>query len=436
MWRSGSFFLGVVALAVGCAGKDTSSARAPVEPGSTGGGSTALPGAGGSSGGAFSSAGGGSSAGGSSTGGSSPGGASSGGAATVSDGGSGVPLPSDAGSLPSRAKLRSTNPGDPPVFDPDGMYVVGYVSDVNQYDGPYGIAPVDDISDTVLALSLFGHEVVRRGDGHLLHDFLGSDPMGNGIGTPVYEFRRDEGDYANLTYGETVVADTTATCAAVPLGPSAAPNRAGRYFVSFDGAVFVSCYVDLGENQGSLEKWYRSDRTELPLDGLSPITAGPEGRLLAVSDHGTHVILDLKTGTRVAAHSTNELFGGDAGSTFLLHARALSEGFLLLGGPPNYEPTENLLWVALTRDGDIVSTGTFAPVPAGVSLQYDNWTGKYPMLDGLGRLYQFGVEGTDDGVIVRRPRLGQGDSEVVFRQSSWATTHPHQVMPEYLVTGP
>ena len=53
------------------------------------------------------------------------------------------------------------------------------------------------------------------------------------------------------------------------------------------------------------------------------------------------------------------------------------------------------------------------------------------MLDGRGALYQFAWEGSD-AVIVRRPMSGVSD--VFYRTSSYDISHPHQVMPQYLVT--
>jgi len=355
-----------------------------------------------------------------------------GGTVTASGGASGEPI-LDAGATPPH-RLRDTTPGDVVVFDPNAVYAIGYVSDVNYYEGPYGIAPLTDTADAVLALPLFGDYWIRPSDGHLLYSYLGSTPQG-GQTTPLYEFRRDETDYTMPTVGETSLADVHAGCAAAPRGPTGDPNNDGGYIVAVDGPVYYGCYQDLGYNLGSRELWFSASGTPMSTGGLYPYSMGVNGRMLGATDGGTYGVFDLVAGAPVVPmHSVEQLFGGDASKTAALTTRAKKDGFWVVGGPFNDHPTDQQVWVDIDLAGNVVGTGSFAPLPAGVDVTYNNWTGSYPVLDGSGALYQYANLGSE-GVIVRRPMTGSGDSTIAYRKSSFNGTRSHMVDPFLLITG-
>jgi hypothetical protein len=204
------------------------------------------------------------------------------------------------------------------------------------------------------------------------------------------------------------------------------------YFVAYDGTVWHSCYLDFG-NGNSPIVWYSSSGATLPASIATPVTIGADGRVLAWAEDGTFTVCDPVTGKVFGRHAASELLPGSTGN-WMLTARAHAGGYWLAGGTLNYEPSEFLTWAALDTSGSLLQRGRFAPFPAGVTVETNNWTSKYPVMDGTGALYQFAMLGTE-GVIVRRPMHGT-DSTIVFRVSQWDVSHPHQVLPEYLVTGP
>jgi len=338
------------------------------------------------------------------------------------------PSPSrDASTTKPPVVLRNTPPGVVVQFDPDEVYAVGYVSDVNQYAGPYGIAPIENTEDSVLALPLFGETYLRPTDGHLLYTTQGSNADG---ATTLYEFRRDEADLTNLTAGETVVADSTVDCATVAPGPGGPNQPGGDYVIGLDGVIYYSCFVSLGVNLGTLENWY-SPSNALLASSLYPDSVGAGGRALGVTSGGTITVYELAGASVFARHTVQSLFGQDAAAVMTLAARAHSSGFWVAQGPPNSAPSEDVSYVDLDLSGDVVRSGVYAPFPSGVTVTYDQWTGGWPVIDGHGALYQFALNG-EDGVIVKRPM--SGESTVVYAQSSWDVNHPHQVSPQFLLT--
>lgn len=323
--------------------------------------------------------------------------------------------------------LRDTPPGAVVQFDPDEVYAVGYVSDVNQYAGPYGVAPVENTEDSVLALPLFGETYLRATDGHLLYTTQGSNSDG---ATTLYEFRRDEADLTNLTAGEMVVADSTVDCAAVAQGPGGPNQPGGDYVVGFDGVIYHSCFVNLGVNLATPDDWY-SPSNALLASSLYPVSVGVGGRAFAVTSGGTITVYDLASANVFARHTVQSLFNQDAAVVMTVAVRAHSGGFWVAQGPPNTAPSEAVSYVDLDLSGNVVQAGVYAPFPSGITVSYDSWTGSWPAIDGHGALYQFALNG-EDGVIVKRPM--SGESTVVYAQSSWDVSHPHQVAPQFLVT--
>jgi hypothetical protein len=360
--------------------------------------------------------------------------AGSGGSAPAGAGGQpnegGAPSGGSAGAAPPKRKLRDTAPGDVVIFDPDEVYAVGYVSDVDQYVGPYGIAPLADTTDAITALSLFGDEHIRRSDGHLLHSYLGSDSNGLGVTTPLYEFRRDEVDLANFTKGESSFDDVVSACAAAPRGTSGQPNQAGDYLLSFDDAVFHWCMQDMWPATSRMV-WYSAAEPSFTFASEGLVTVGHDNRTLVWAQNDTYSVVDMRTGTGFASHTVQELFIGVPSGAYALATRAHSDGFWLAGGSADYESVEAMQWVRLDLSGTIVGAGYYAPLPAGVTLDTGNWTRSHPVIDGRGAFYQFAWLGSEP-VIVRRPM--SGDSDVFYRESVYDISHPHQVMPYYLVT--
>jgi hypothetical protein len=127
-----------------------------------------------------------------------------------------------------------------------------------------------------------------------------------------------------------------------------------------------------------------------------------------------------------------ELFVGVPSTGYALATRAEADGFWLAGGQPDYQSIEAMQWVRLDLSGAIAGSGYYAPLPAGVIIDTNNWSISHPVIDGRGALYQFAWLGSD-AVIVRRPM--SGESDVYYRSSVYDISHPHQVMPYYLVTG-
>lgn len=335
-----------------------------------------------------------------------------------------------SGSMPPGRKLRDTAPGDVVIFDPDEVYAVGYVSDVDQYVGPYGIAPLADTSDAVTALSLFGDEHIRRTDGHLLYSYLGSDANGLGVTMPLYEFRRDEVDLANFTKGESYFDDVVSACALAPRGVSGQPNQPGGYLVAFDGSLFHWCYQDMWPATSRMV-WFSVAQPPITYASEGVTTVGPDNRTLVWAQDDTYSVVDLATGVGFATHSVQELFVGVPSGAYALATRAHQEGFWLAGGSPDYQSVEAMQWVRMDLSGAIVGSGYYAPLPPGVTIETNNWSTSHPVLDGRGALYQFAWLGSE-AVIVRRPM--SGDSDVYYRASVYDISHAHQVMPQYLVT--
>jgi hypothetical protein len=354
------------------------------------------------------------------------------GSSTGGTSGSGTGGTPDPGIPPvAGRKLRDTVPGDAVVFDPDEVYADGYVSDVDGYVGPLGIAPLADTRDTVIALPLFNEAQIRRTDGHLLYSFNAPDANGEGFTTPLYEFRRDEADLEHLTKGEAVLAEVTAGCASVPSKTTGLATGAGNYAAAFDGPLYYSCYVH--ETAESNEaSWYSASGSPQPRAPGAVVSIGAEGRALAWSEDGSYTVFDFVTGATFQSHSTRELLGDDPSSTYALATRAHASGFWLAGGPPGDEPSAEVRWVSLDAAGAIVATGLYPPLPAGITLQSNNWGRASPVLDGKGAFYQYAFDGTD-GVIVRRPMVGE--STVAYRSSSYDPSNAHQVAPQALVTG-
>jgi len=360
--------------------------------------------------------------------------AGSGGSAPAGAGGQpnegGTSSGGSVGSTPPKRKLRDTAPGDVVIFDPDEVYAVGYVSDVDQYVGPYGIAPLADTSDAVTALPLFGKEHIRRTDGHLLYSFNGADSNGLGIKLPLYEFRRDEVDLANHTNGESFLDDVVSACALAPRGTSGQPNQPGDYLVSFDDAVFHWCMQDMWPSTSRMV-WYSATQPSMTFASEGVVTIGRDNRTLVWAQNDTYSVMDFATGTAFASHSVQELFAGVPSGAYALATRATADGFWLAGGSPDYQAVEAMQWVRLDLSGALVGSGYYAPLPAGVTLDPGNWTSSHPVIDGRGALYQFAWIGSET-VIVRRPM--SGESDVYYRSSVYDVSHPHQVMPSYLVT--
>jgi hypothetical protein len=246
----------------------------------------------------------------------------------------------------------------------------------------------------------------------------------------LYEFRRDEVNLDNHTNGEAFLDDVVSACALAPRGTSGQPNQPGQYLLAIDGATYHSCYEDNFPGAPHTA-WYSAARAPMPFLPDHVVTVGPNNRTLVWAENGTYSVIDLATGTGFASHTVQELFTGVPLGAYALAVRAHDEGFWLAGGSPDYQAIEAMRWVQLDLSGTIVGSGYYAPLPASVTLEPNNWTSSHPVLDGRGALYQFAWIGSD-AVIVRRPM--SGESDVYYRSSVYDISHPHQVMPEYLVT--
>ena len=200
--------------------------------------------------------------------------------------------------------IRDTPPGGVVVLDPNRVYAVGYVSDV-QDELYYGIAPVEDTTDAVLAIPVFSSLFIRPTDGHLLYTFEGTDQQGLGIGEPLYELRRDTGPLADFNAGEAVQQDGPALCLAEPPGQDGQPNTSGNYAVGFDGALYHSCgfYFESKNNAtGYFPTWYSADQIPQPSDLFTTYSIAAGGRNIWCG-HRRHLRrLRLRDGTRRPHH--------------------------------------------------------------------------------------------------------------------------------------
>lgn len=337
-------------------------------------------------------------------------------------------MSSGAGGL---AGATSAPENPPAVFDPDEVYMVGYVPDLNENGENYGIAPVLAPDHALASIPLGASIRIRPTDGHLLYSYLGSDTQGNGATTALYEFIPEVTQLLNFTKGEAIVVDGPSLCANASPSKFGGPIVPGGYAIGLDGIAYYACIRDPATSAGALS-WFL-DGLELPFQ-QSPSAFGSGGRILGADDNGFLVVLDARSGTIFGSHTVSELFTGLSMAAGVA-ARAHSGGFWLAGtsGTWDASPDFAIDYVDLDTNGAVVAHGHYAPMPQGVTLPENNWTGAYPVIDGHGSLYQPAMVG-DDAVIVRRPMSGQSD--IVYRASQWDGSHPHTVTnPLYLVSG-
>jgi hypothetical protein len=332
--------------------------------------------------------------------------------------------------------LRDTPVGQAPHFDPDAIYIVGESSEVvATSQRPYGIASLAAPDQGITGIPIFASVYLRRTDGHVLYSYLGSAPNGDGVTKGLFEFKRDEGPYANgsddaLTVGEAVVDNAERPC-----GPIA-PGDGLRYRVGFDGSVLHTCgntyeMARRAPSEAQYEAWYDSSGKRVYFGNPSLEVVGANGRTLVFPDAGGVVVLDLANGSMLASLMpykpmiAEHGFNGGA-------SRSREDGFWLAATAADSMNPE-ATWTDIDLAGQIVGTGVYPDMPEGVMMTTTNWEEHWPALDGRGALYQFAMQG-EEGVIVRRPM--QGQSEVVYRSSQWDASHPHDVLPDQLVTGP
>jgi hypothetical protein len=333
--------------------------------------------------------------------------------------------------------LRDTPVGEAPQFDPDAIYIVGESSEVvATSQRPYGIASLAVPDQGITGIPIFPETLsIRRSDGHLLYSFSGSAPDGQGVTKGLFEFKRDEGPFANgrdddLSVGETVVENGERPC-----GPLA-PGYSQRYRLAFDNSVLHTCsnVYEMAHRlpgEAQYNAWYDTDGKRLYFGPPDLGTIGANGRALAFPDAGGVIVLDLANGSMLA--SLMPVYPAISGQGFNGGAsRSRADGFWLAATAVDSMSPE-ATWTDIDLSGQIVAAGVYPDMPEGVLMTTNNWEEHWPALDGRGALYQFAWQG-DEGVIVRRPM--QGQSEVVYRTSQWDPSHPHDVLPEQLVTGP
>jgi hypothetical protein len=333
--------------------------------------------------------------------------------------------------------LLDTQPGESPLLDPDQIYAVGDSSEAlgAGLDRPDAIAALSATDQAILGIPLFSSVYLRRTDGHVLYSYLGSAPDGLGITSGLFEFRRDaapfgDGNDVLLTTGESVVEDAQKPCGPTPSGDTL------RYRVALDGSVYHTCggtyeLAHRSTNENDYEAWYDASGKRVYFGLLGLETIGAEGRALAFANDGAWAVIDLADGSTVATampmkpRVTGSGFNGGA-------FRARADGFWLAFTAVDSMSPE-ALWTSLDLAGNVVGEGSYVPLPSGVAIPTNNWGELWPALDAQGALYQFAAQG-DELLIVKRP-MQEGTSEIVYRQSSWDGTHPHDVLPRLLLTG-
>jgi hypothetical protein len=357
-----------------------------------------------------------------------------GGAITGGTAGSG-PREGSAGGTPGATgdgppgSLRGTPPGSAVVLDPNDVYVVGYVSDLNHYDGPYGIAPLAHPDDAVTGIPLFSSVFVRTSDGHLLYDWLGAEVQSSAVITPLYDFHRDDGTGMELTAGEPVVSDGAALCEIAPRGSFGIENAPAAYAISVDDSVYHACILDQATSDGTMV-WFGARSSTQGYTGIHPFAFAVQGRGLGELDDGSLVVFDAETGAHLATHSDTELFGNGFGAVAV---RPRGDGFWVAGGSGPDGALVTVNYVDLDLTGQVVARGDYAALPVEASVDAPGLSSKSPVIDGHGTFYQFATAG-DDTLVVRRPMAGP--STVVYRASNWPSSSPHTVLVDYLVSGP
>jgi hypothetical protein len=365
------------------------------------------------------------------------GGAASNGAAGAQDvggaastGGAGTGQLDSGAPSPPKHKLRDIPPGEPVVLDPDDVYALGPVTDVSTDFG--GIAPLSDTQDAIVALN--GPVVIRNTDGHVLYSLAVTNPNGSAQPERLYEFRRDDGVLQNITAGEAVLGDYAAACATVPSNPMFELNGTGSYVVAFDGPVYSTCGARYLTNGAVIKVIWLTSSDELlpPPPQESILRIAENGLVLSHAGLGNvYSVSDASTGAERGTVSMSGIFGDPTASGFAWATRARPDSFWIAGsGPEN--TLEAVNWVELDASAKIANTGSYAPLPAGVTIKADQWTRLVPVIDGKGALYQAAFDG-DEPVIVRRPM--SGSSSIAYRLSSYDSHNAHQVLPEGLVTG-
>ena len=208
---------------------------------------------------------------------------------------------------------------------------------------------------------------------------------------------------------------------------SLGPNTSAHYAVTFDGVVYHSCALD--QATSGLQRALVFERPRQATYRPQQPAGDRIGRQSTVGDgRRVYSVSDLATGTVFGTDTTLELFG--AGAAFAIASRVPCGGVLACWRPPE-RPTDRARHATpepRRSSGAILAQGDYAPFPPGITLNQNNWSTKWPVIDGYGALIISAWAG-DDAVIVRRPMSGQ--SEIVYRQTAYHYSHAHQVFPAY-----
>lgn len=331
-----------------------------------------------------------------------------------------TPTPVDA-SVPERPRLEHLPPpplrdapvGTEPFFDRDKVYFQATNRELlpskDYVTAPKLIAPVDAPADFVYGLS-WSRASIRNVDGRLIHD--------------RHVFTRD----ALSDYEADIPIHDNDTPLPI-LQPCPDDKNQGRWFtIAWDGATYHDCpqyfynplppgtdngvydeagqRVWAGEGLGAIGPGNVAFRWE---EGLpAELFRFPTGEVIATVDLG----VDLTTHRFIAEKMKTDR------AVFVFRENG----------------TENRIWFEVGLDGQLLGSGEFEPLPPGVTYSYEgnSWAeGGSAAVDGHGCLYEFAFDGYpdfwvgDNLLIVRRPRAGEGTSDVPYRMRDMrAATEP------------
>jgi hypothetical protein len=329
---------------------------------------------------------------------------------------------------PPPIPLRAAAIGELPIFDPSSIYIVGDSGEIADY-GTFGVAPLDSPADSVASFGWFAALWIRRGDGHLIYQEDGSRALAR-------EMRRDPMPMTDQTLryeGETTYSTDLPCGEADPLAP--------RFLLlSWDDALYHTCgNGDPGAVDGERvhTTWYTADG-QLAYSGDARIVRiGPNQRALGVLNDAL-VVIDLATGEVL---NSIELDGG-----YFVAVRMHAEGFMLALIHGDEQTTDNnreqltgRSWLDLDLDGNIVATGTYAPLLQGYWYVGNGnaWGQRVGVLDPQGQLYEFvGDPQGGEVVVMRRPRTGVSDVRFVQPDGyEPGDTNIHAQVPRLLTGG-